>query len=75
MIPQKYGPMLFSLLLSGMMSLLVSGITTFRAIGLTEGMFALWISAWIAAWLITFPTVMLVAPFTRKIVGTLVTKT
>lgn len=33
------------------------------------------ISAWIAAWLITFPTVMLVAPFTQKIVGALVIKT
>lgn len=29
MIPARYGPVLFSLILSGVMSLLVSGISTF----------------------------------------------
>lgn len=75
MIPKKYGPALFSLLLFGLMSLLVSGIATFRAAGLTDGVFALWMSAWLAAWLIAFPTVMLIAPFTQKFIGALVTKT
>ncbi len=75
MIPQKYGPILFSLLLSGLMSLLVSGIATLRAAGLAYGILGLWMSAWLAAWLVAFPTVMLVAPFTQKIVGALVSKT
>lgn len=75
MIPRKFAPMLFSLLLSGLMSLLVSGIATLRAAGLSEGVFWLWMSAWFAAWVIAFPTVMLVAPLTQKVVGALVTKT
>jgi len=75
MIPQKYGPILFSLLLSGLMSLLVSGIATLRAAGLAYGVLGLWMSAWLAAWLVAFPTVILVAPFTQKIVGALVSKT
>lgn len=75
MIPQKYGPMLFGLILSGLMSLLVSGISTLRAVGITDGVLSLWATAWLTAWLIAFPTVMLVAPFTRKLVSTLVTKT
>ena len=75
MIPKKYGPILFGLILSGLMSLLVSGIATFRAAGLVDGVFLLWMSAWLTAWLIAFPAVMLVAPFTQKVVGTLVTKT
>ena len=75
MIPKKHGPILFSLILSGLMSLLVSGIATFRAAGLVDGVFLLWMSAWLTAWLIAFPAVMLVAPFTQKVVGTLVTKT
>ena len=74
MIPKKYGPILFSLILSGLMSLLVSGIATFRAAGLVDGVFLLWMSAWLTAWLIEFPAVMLVAPFTQKVVGTLVTR-
>nr|MBL8412215.1 DUF2798 domain-containing protein [Dechloromonas sp.]MBL8412247.1 DUF2798 domain-containing protein [Dechloromonas sp.] len=73
--PQKYGPILFSLLLSGLMSLLVSGIATLRAAGLAYGVLGLWMSAWLAAWLVAFPTVILVAPFTQKIVGALVSKT
>lgn len=75
MIPQRYGPILFSLLLSGLMSLLVSGIATLRAAGLAYGVLGLWMSAWLAAWLVAFPTVILVAPFTQKIVGALVSKT
>lgn len=74
MIPKKYGPMLFSLILSGLMSLLVSGIATFRAAGFGDDSFFLWASAWLTAWLIAFPTVMLVAPLTQKVVGALVTK-
>lgn len=75
MIPKKYGPMLFSLLLSGLMSLLVSGIATLRTAGFSDGVLALWLSAWLTAWLIAFPTVILFAPFTQKIVGVLVRKT
>lgn len=74
MIPKKYGPMLFSLILSGLMSLLVSGIATFRTAGFGDDSFFLWASAWLTAWLIAFPTVMLVAPLTQKVVGALVTK-
>ncbi|RZI40204.1 hypothetical protein EGT07_24265 [Herbaspirillum sp. HC18] len=33
MIAEKYGPLLFGAILSGLMSLLVSGISTFRAVG------------------------------------------
>ena len=32
MLPHKFAPMLFGLLLSGMMSLLVSGVATWRAV-------------------------------------------
>ncbi len=71
MIPKKYGPMLFSLILSGLMSLLVSGITTIRAVGISSHFFDLWTGAWLAAWLVAFPVVMLVAPFTQKLVRSL----
>lgn len=49
MFPKKFGPMLFSLLLSGLMSLLVSGIATLRAAGFADGVLALWLSAWLTA--------------------------
>jgi hypothetical protein len=72
MISRKYGPLLFSLILSGLMSLLVSGISTFHAIGLVSNFAELWSSAWLTAWLFAFPAVLQVTPLTRKVVQFLV---
>lgn len=74
MIPRKYGPQLFSLILSGLMSLLVSGISTFRAIGLVTNFSNLWSSAWLSAWLFAFPAVLLVTPLAQKAVQLLTAK-
>ena len=74
MISRKYGPLLFSLLLSGLMSLLVSGILTFRAIGLVSNFASLWSGAWLTAWLFAFPAVLLVTPLARKAVQLLTVK-
>ncbi|HEY9192733.1 MAG TPA: DUF2798 domain-containing protein [Methyloversatilis sp.] len=74
MIPTRYGPLLFSLILSGQMSLLVSGIATFRATGLTSDFLHSWISAWAAAWLFAFPAVILVSPMTRRVVRFFIAK-
>jgi hypothetical protein len=68
MFPARFSPIIFGLILSGMMSLVVSGISTFRAMGPGAPFVSLWISAWLAAWLVAFPLVLLVAPVTRKIV-------
>lgn len=72
MIPARYAPVLFGCILSGLMSLVVSGISTFRAIGLSQDFLPFWLSAWIAAWAVAFPLVLVVAPFTRRIVQRLV---
>lgn len=71
MIPQKYAPLLFGLILSGLMSLLVSGLSTLRAIGPVSGFAGLWASAWLLAWTIAFPVVLVVAPLARKAVARL----
>ena len=78
MFPQRFAPMLFSLILSGLMSLLVSGIATFRAVGFADGVTGLWASAWLTAWLtawlFAFPAVMLVAPLAQRAVRSLVAR-
>lgn len=68
MIPKKYEAMLFSLILSGLISLVVSGITTLRAVGMVGNVANLWIGAWLIAWAVAFPAVMVVSPFARKAV-------
>ena len=75
MIPKKYAPILFSLILSGLMSLFVSGIATIKAAGFVDGVVFIWLSGWLTAWLIAFPAVMVIAPLTHKVVGALVKKT
>lgn len=73
MFPSRFAPVLFGLLLSGMMSLLVSGIATWRAAGPSPQFATLWLGAWLMAWAIAFPAVLVAAPLARRIVGRLVT--
>ena len=68
MIPAKFGPVLFGAILSGLMSLLVSGVSTFRSIGPAASFLPAWVGNWLAAWLLAFPAVLLVAPLARKLV-------
>jgi hypothetical protein len=72
MLPKKSEPILFGFVLSGLMSCLVSGISTLRVAGMTEGFVATWMGAWMMAWLIAFPVVLIAAPFARRIVHKLI---
>ncbi len=64
----KLSKLLFPFILSGMMSCLISGITTLKAVGLIPNFCGLWMSAWIIAWLFAFPSVMICAPIAQKLV-------
>ena len=72
MFPARFAPVLFGLILSGLMSLVVSGISTIRTRGPESDFLSLWMGAWLLAWLIAFPMVLMVAPATRRIVHRLV---
>jgi hypothetical protein len=72
MLPKQSAPALFGLILSGLMSLLVSGISTYRAVGFAESYAGLWVSAWLTAWLVAFPVVLVVAPLARRAVALVV---
>ena len=71
MIPARFAPVLFGLILSGLMSLLVSGISTLRVTGLDAGFPGRWMGAWAIGWAVAFPTVLVVAPLTRRLVARL----
>ena len=68
----RYATILFGFILSALMSFLVSGIATLRNAGLDEFFLRLWMGAWLPSWLIAFPSVLVVAPLTRRLVGILV---
>lgn len=49
MIPARFAPALFGLILSGLMSFVVSGISTARAYGPGTDFLTLWMGAWLMA--------------------------
>ena len=67
-LPKKLEPIAFGLLLSGMMSFIVSTISTYLAIGSLSGL----LGAWISSWAIAFPAVLVVAPLVRRILKSVV---
>lgn len=74
MIPSRYANILFSVILTCLMSLVVSGVATFRTVGFDPRFPALWMAAWIPSWAIAFPVVMVVAPLSRRVVAALTRK-
>jgi len=72
MIPARFAPIVFGFILSGLMSLMVSGIATFRALAPNVPFFSEWMGSWVSAWAVAFPAVLVVAPLTRRLVAKLV---
>jgi len=71
-LPNRFAPILFGFVLSGLMSCLVSGIATLRTLGLVAGFAEQWVGAWLTAWVVAFPIVLFAAPLTRRLVRRLV---
>lgn len=69
MLPARFAPYLFSLILSGMMSFVVSGFATFKSLGALAGFTGLWLQNWPVCWAIAFPTALLAAPGARALVA------
>jgi hypothetical protein len=71
-IPSRLVHLAFGFLLSCLMSLLISGLTTALTIGPVPGFAMQWLAAWLASWAVAFPTVLLIAPFVRRVLHWLV---
>lgn len=68
-IPARYAPLVFSALLSAIMVAIVSGFVLLRTHGLQPDFPALWLSSCATTWPVAFPTVAVVAPWVRRVVG------
>jgi len=71
-LPAFFEPIVFGLLLTGLMSLVVSGIATWNALGFVADFAPRWLESWLFAWAVAFPCVLVVAPIVRSITRTLV---
>ncbi|HQW37640.1 MAG TPA: DUF2798 domain-containing protein [Usitatibacteraceae bacterium] len=68
-IPSRFAPILFSALLSAIMVAIVSAFVLTTTQGLHAGFPAQWLRSCATTWPIAFPTVAVVAPWVRRIVG------
>ncbi len=71
-LPARAAALLTPLLLSLMMTFIVSAISTLRSAGPDADLLPLWLGAWGMSWLVAFPTLLLVMPLVRRMVGRLV---
>jgi hypothetical protein len=71
-VPKRLEHMVFGLLLSGMMSFIVSGLSTALAVGVNGDLPLLWLRAWLPSWAVAFPAVLIVAPLVRRILHRIV---
>lgn len=70
MIPKKLVPILFGLIVSGLMSFVVSGVSTYSSIGMVN--MDLWMTNWMKSWAVAFPTILVVAPMVRGMLAKMV---
>jgi hypothetical protein len=67
MLPIKYLFFVQSLLVSGFMSFMVSGVITYLNLGITHNFVGIWIHAWLIAYVIAYPAILIVFPFAQKL--------
>ena len=70
-IPVRYAPILFSALLSAIMVCIVSAFVLVVSQGIHPGLPAQWLKSCVTTWPVAFPTVAIVAPWVRGVVGRL----
>jgi len=68
-IPARFAPIVFGALLSAIMVTVVSAVVLASTRGIDEMFLSHWVSSCLTTWPIAFPTVTLLAPWVRKLVG------
>jgi hypothetical protein len=68
-IPARFAPLLFSALLSAIMVCIVSAFVLTISQGFNANFLAQWLRSCLTTWPVAFPTVAVVAPWVRRIVG------
>lgn len=71
-LPPRYGAVVLPFFLSLMMTFIISGISTLRALGLGQEFLRAWPAAWAMSWVIGFPTLLVVLPAVRRLAALVV---
>ena len=57
------------LALTFIMTFLVSGVATIRAIGFSDDMLSRWMESWLGSWILAFPIMLFLMPVMRRLLG------
>ena len=71
-LPARFNAIALPLVLTFLMTNVVSGVSTWRAVGFAPDFMHLSMSAWGLSWIVAFPVVLFVLPLSRRIVAALV---
>jgi hypothetical protein len=71
-LPASWHLPITALVLTGLMTALISGVATRRALGAAPDWPHVWASAWAWSWLIAFPAALLLIPLARRVAAYLV---
>ena len=70
-IPSRFAPIVFGGLLSAIMVAIVSALVLAITQGIHQGFAWQWMRSCLTTWPVAFPTVTIVAPWVRRVVGRL----
>ncbi len=68
-IANRFAPLVFGALLSAIMVAIVSAVVLALNNGIQQGFLWQWLRSCLTTWPIAFPTVTIVAPWVRQVVG------
>lgn len=71
-LPARYNAIMQPFALSIVMTFVVSAISTLKSLGAGPAFFTTWPVAWGLSWVVAFPTLLIVLPFVRWLVGLVV---
>jgi hypothetical protein len=68
-LPHRWAPILFGLILSGIMTAVVSFVATVNAVGFLPDLALRWAVAWPISWAVAFPVILMAGPAVRRFVA------
>ena len=68
-LPARYATVLTPFILTGVMTCVVSGISTLASLGFGAHLVLPWMRAWALSWLVAFPLMYFMLPVVRRVVS------
>jgi hypothetical protein len=65
-LPAPLARFVMPFFLSVVMTCVISGVSSLRAVGLSAAFLPLWLGSWSLSWVFAYPTLLLVLPLARR---------